>query len=59
MPVIPPVWRKYLYGVSIAVIPVTVIAGWVSDSLGVALGGLAYSVFVGGLAASNVPKSDA
>jgi uncharacterized membrane protein YkgB len=53
MPNIPTKWRKYLYGISAATIPVLVIAGWVSDELGVALIGLANAVFIGGLAFAN------
>ncbi len=53
MPNIPTKWRKYLYGVSAATIPVLVIAGWVSDELAVALIGLANAVFIGGLAFAN------
>jgi len=53
MPNIPTKWRKYLYGVSAATIPVLVIAGWVSDDLAVALIGLANVVFIGGLAFAN------
>lgn len=56
MPAIPPKWRKYLYGVSAASIPILVLAGWVSDELGVAILGLANAVFIGGLAFANVPK---
>ena len=39
--------------VSAASIPLLVIAGWVSDELGVALLGLANAVFIGGLAFAN------
>ena len=53
MPAIPTKWRKYLYGVSSASIPVLVIVGWVSDELAVALLGLANAVFIGGLAFAN------
>jgi hypothetical protein len=53
MPNIPTKWRKYLYGVSAATIPVLVVVGWVSDELGVALIGLANAVFIGGLAFAN------
>jgi hypothetical protein len=50
---IPARWRKYLYGVSAAAIPVLVIIGWVSDEVAPALLGLANAVFVGGLAFAN------
>jgi hypothetical protein len=56
MPNIPSKWRKWLYGVSIALIPILVIAGWASDELAVALIGLANAVFIGGLAFVNTPK---
>ena len=56
MPTIPAKWRKWLYGVSIALIPILVIAGWASDELAVALIGLANAVFIGGLAFANTPK---
>lgn len=58
MPNIPAKWRKYLYGVSAALIPILVIAGWVSDELAVALVGLANAVFIGGLAFANTPKDE-
>ena len=53
MPNIPTKWRKYLYGVSAATIPVLVIVGWVSDEAAVALLGLANAVFIGGRAFAN------
>ena len=56
MPTIPAKWRRYLYAVSAALIPVLVVAGWVSDELGFALLGLANAVFIGALAATNTPK---
>lgn len=57
MPVIPAKWRKYLYGLSIAVVPVLVAFGWIDDNLAPALLGLAYAMFMGGLAMVNVPKA--
>lgn len=56
MPNIPSKWRKYMYGISVAAIPILVIAGWASDELAVALIGLANAVFIGGLAFANTPK---
>jgi hypothetical protein len=53
MPHLPAIWRKYLYGLSAATVPVLVIAGWVSDELAIALLGLANAVFIGGLAFAN------
>ena len=58
MPHIPAKWRKYLYGVSAALIPVLVILGWVSDEAAPALIGLANAVFIGGLAFANTDTSD-
>jgi hypothetical protein len=58
MPTIPVKWRRYLYGVSMAVIPVLVLLGWVRDELAVSLSGLVYAVFIGGLALQNAPKAD-
>jgi hypothetical protein len=58
MPNMPAKWRKYLYGISAATIPVLVIAGWVSDDAAIALLGLANAVFIGGLAFANTdPES--
>lgn len=53
MPNIPVKWRRYLYAVSCATVPVLVIAGWVSDQLAVALIGLANAIFTGALATAN------
>lgn len=58
MPHIPAKWRKYLYGVSAAAIPVLVILGWVSDEAAPALIGLANAVFIGGLAFANTDTTD-
>lgn len=56
MPNLPVKWRRWLYGVSVALIPILVIAGWITDELGVAGIGLANAVFIGGLALANTPK---
>ena len=58
MPNMPAKWRKYLYGISAATIPVLVIAGWVSDDAAIALIGLANAVFIGGLAFANTTEPD-
>jgi hypothetical protein len=58
MPHLPAKWRKYLYGVSAAAIPVLVILGWVSDEVAPALIGLANAVFIGGLAFANTDPTD-
>jgi hypothetical protein len=51
-------WRKYLYGVSAAAIPVLVVIGWVSDQVAPALIGLVNAVFIGGLAFANTEAGD-
>ena len=53
MPNIPAKWRKYLYGVSVASVPVLVLLGWVNDSTTPAILGLVNAVFIGGLAFKN------
>jgi hypothetical protein len=58
MPHIPAAWRKYLYGVSAALIPVLVIFGWLSDEVAPALLGLANAVFIGSLAFANTSTDD-
>lgn len=54
MPAIPPKYRRWLYAVGIAAVPVLVAFGWLEDSIAPAILGLLYAVFMGGLAASNV-----
>jgi hypothetical protein len=54
MPAIPAVWRKWLYAVGIALVPVLVAFGWVDDNVAPAILGLLYAVFMGGLAVANV-----
>ncbi len=54
MPAIPAIWRKWLYVVGIALVPVTQAFGWVDDNKAIAITGLVYAVFMGGLAAANV-----
>lgn len=56
MPAIAPRWRKWFYGVGMALVPVTQAFGWIDDNKAVAIAGLIYAVFMGGLAVSNVPK---
>ena len=58
MPVIPAVWRKWLYAVGIAVVPVLVAFGWLEDSVAPAVVGLIYAMFMGGMAVSNVSPDD-
>ena len=55
---IPAKWRKYLYGVSAAAIPVLVVIGWVSDEVAPALLGLVNAVFIGGLAFANTDPTE-
>lgn len=54
MPAIPAIWRRWLYVVGIALVPVTQAFGWVDDNKAIAITGLVYAVFMGGLAAVNV-----
>jgi len=54
MPAIPAEWRRWLYVVGIALVPVTQAFGWVDDNKAIAVTGLVYAVFMGGLAAVNV-----
>ena len=56
MPAIPAKWRKWLYGVGIALVPVLVGFGWLEDAVAPAVVGLLYAVFMGGLAVANVPR---
>jgi hypothetical protein len=57
MPAIPAKWRKWIYGVSIASVPVLVAFGWLSDETVPAILGLLNAVFIGGLAFKNVSES--
>lgn len=60
MPAISAKWRKYLYSLGMALVPLTQAFGWIDDNKAVAIAGVIYAVFMGGLAAANVPKgSDA
>lgn len=54
MPAIPAHWRRWLYAVGIAAVPVLVAFGWLDDNIAPAVIGLVYAVFMGGLAVSNV-----
>jgi hypothetical protein len=54
MPAIPAEWRKWLYAVGMAAVPLLVAFGWLEDSVAPAVVGLIYAVLMGGLAASNV-----
>lgn len=55
MPAIPARWRKYLYAVGTAAVPVLVGFGWLEDSAAPAILGLVYAIFMGGLAVANTP----
>jgi uncharacterized membrane protein YkgB len=60
MPNISTQWRKYLYGISAATIPILVILGFISDELAVTLVAMANAIFIGGLAFTNThPEGDA
>ena len=54
MPAIPAEWRKWLYAVGMAAVPLLVAFGWLEDSVAPAVVGLIYAILMGGLAASNV-----
>lgn len=54
MPAIPAHYRRWLYAVGIALVPVLVAFGWLEDAVAPAVVGLIYAVFMGGLAVSNV-----
>ena len=54
MPSIPAKWRKWAYGVGIALVPLTQAFGWIDDNKAVAITGVIYAVFMGGLAVANV-----
>jgi hypothetical protein len=54
MPAIPAKYRRWLYAVGIALVPVLVAFGWLEDSIAPAILGLLYAVFMGGMAAANV-----
>ena len=58
MPAIAPRYRKWFYAVGMGLVPVTQAFGWIDDNKAVAIAGLIYAVFMGGLAAANVPKGD-
>ena len=53
MPNIPAKWRKYLYGVSTATVPLLVIFGVLADEKAPAILGLLNAIFIGGLAFAN------
>ena len=54
MPAIPANYRRWLYAVGIAAVPVLVAFGWLEDSIAPAVVGLIYAVLMGGMAVSNV-----
>lgn len=54
MPAIPANYRRWLYAVGIAAVPVLVAFGWLEDSIAPAVIGLIYAVLMGGMAVSNV-----
>lgn len=58
MPVMPAKWRKWCYAVGIAVVPLTQAFGWINDDKAVAIIGVVYAVFMGGLATANVPGDE-
>lgn len=56
MPTISPKWRRYLYGIGVALVPLSVTFGWLDDNRAAAVLGVLYAVFMGGMALANVPK---
>lgn len=58
MPDIPARYRRWIYAVSVATVPCLVSIGWLTDDKAPAIIGLLNAIFVGGLAAANVPKAD-
>lgn len=58
MPAIPSRYRKWLYATGVAFVPVAVGFGWLQDEMAPAVVGLVYAVFMGGLAAANVPSDE-
>ena len=56
MPNLPAVWRRYIYGVGVALVPLSVTFGWLDDNRAAAILGVLYAVFMGGMALANVPK---
>jgi len=54
MPAIPANYRRWLYAVGIAAVPVLVAFGWLEDSMAPAIVGLLYAVLMGGMAVANV-----
>lgn len=59
MPAIPARWRKWIYGVSIATVPVLVAFGVLEESKVASILAMLNAIFIGGLAIANVPKADA
>lgn len=59
MPLMPLKWRRWSYGVGMAVVPLTQAFGWVDDNKAVALAGVLYAVFMGGLALRNARDPEA
>lgn len=56
MPAIPPRYRRWLYAVGIALVPVLVAFGWLDDNAAPAIIGLIYAILMGGMAVANTPK---
>lgn len=58
MPNIPAKWRRYLYAVSCATVPVLVGFGWLADEKVPAILGLVNAVFIGALATKNTDPGE-
>ncbi len=59
MPNLPAVWRRYIYGVGVALVPLSVTFGWLDDNRAAAILGVLYAVFMGGMALRNVADPQA
>jgi len=58
MPNLPVKWRRYLYGVGVAFVPLAGLWGWLSDEAAAYAVPLLYAVFMGATALRNVPKDE-
>lgn len=59
MPWLTPEVRKWIYGVSVATIPVLVVFGWLEEATAPAILGLLNAVLIGGLAFVNTTPDPA
>jgi hypothetical protein len=59
MPWLTPEVRKWIYGVSVATIPVLIVFGWLDDNRAPAILGLLNAVLIGGMAFANTHPNPA